>query len=101
MKKYVLGADIGGTVHREVMEETGVKIQNLRYYKSQPWAFSQSILSGFFAELSGEEKIHLDTHELSLARWVSRDELEECGPKTGVSLTSEMIEYFRTHPEEF
>lgn len=96
-----VGETIEETVHREVMEETGVKIQNLRYYKSQPWAFSQSILSGFFAELSGEEKIHLDTHELSLARWVSRDELEECGPETGVSLTSEMIEYFRTHPEEF
>lgn len=96
-----VGETIEETVHREVMEETGVKIKNLRYYKSQPWAFSQSLLSGFFAELSGKEQIHLDTHELSQAKWVRRDELREYRQETGVSLTGEMIEYFRTHPEKF
>lgn len=96
-----VGETIEETVHREVMEETGVKVKNLRYYKSQPWAFSQSLLSGFFAELSGEEKIRLDTNELCQAEWVSRDVLQEYRQETEVSLTGEMIEYFRTHPEEF
>ena len=96
-----VGETIEETVHREVMEETGVKIKNLRYYKSQPWAFSQSLLSGFFAELSGEDKIRLDTHELCQAKWVSRDQLQEYRQETEVSLTGEMIEYFRTHPENF
>ena len=35
-----IGETIEETVHREVMEEIGVKVKNLRYYKSQPWSFS-------------------------------------------------------------
>ena len=38
------------TVHREVMEEVGLKVKNLRYYKSQPWSFSGTLLFGFTSE---------------------------------------------------
>lgn len=81
------------TVAREVMEEVGLKVKNIKYYKSQPWAFSGSLLMGFFCELDGSEEIRLDTSELAEAGWYSRDEitLED----DHVSLTREMILYFK------
>ncbi len=99
-KKYALvagyneiGETIEGTVHREVMEEVGLKVKNLHYYKSQPWPFTDTLLMGFFAEIDGSDKITLDETELAEARWFHRDEL----PPTDntVSLTNEMIEFFR------
>ena len=75
-KKYALiagfaeiGETIEETVQREVMEEVGLKVKNLRYYKSQPWSFSDTLLFGFFAELDGSAEITLDEEELALAEW--------------------------------
>lgn len=96
-----VGETIEETVHREVLEETGVRVKDLKYYKSQPWASSQSLLSGFFAKLDGDEHIHIDKHELSMAKWVKREDLKELNPEKDISLTAEMIEYFRIHPEAF
>lgn len=53
------GETIEQTVRREVMEEVGLKVKNLKYYKSQPWGLSGSLLSGFFCELDGDDKITL------------------------------------------
>ena len=47
------GETIEETVHREVMEEVGLKVKNPTYYKSQPWSFSGTLLMGFFCELDG------------------------------------------------
>ena len=55
------------TVAREVMEEVGLKVKNIRYYKSQPWAFSDTILMGFYCDLDGSDEIRLDEEELALA----------------------------------
>lgn len=44
-----IGETIEETVHREVMEEVGLKVKNLRYYKSQPWSFSGTLLLDFSA----------------------------------------------------
>ena len=81
------------TVAREVMEEVGLKVKNIRYYKSQPWAFSGSLLMGFFCDLDGSDQIKLDTSELAEAGWYSRDEitLEDAH----ISLTREMIMHFK------
>ena len=81
------------TVAREVMEEVGLKVKNIRYYKSQPWAFSGSLLMGFFCDLDGSDQIKLDTSELAEAGWYSRDEitLED----DHISLTREMIMHFK------
>lgn len=81
------------TVAREVMEEVGLKVKNIRYYKSQPWAFSGSLLMGFFCDLDGSDQIKLDTSELAEAGWYSRDEitLED----DHISLTREMIIHFK------
>lgn len=55
-----IGETLEETVAREVMEETGVKVKNIRYYKSQPWGIAQDILVGFFCEAEGEGTIRMD-----------------------------------------
>ena len=67
-------------VRREVMEEVGLKVKNIRYYKSQPWAFSDTVMIGFTAELDGDDTIRLQEEELSEAGWYTRDQVEEYSP---------------------
>jgi hypothetical protein len=78
---------------REVMEETGVEVTNIRYYKSQPWALAQDILAGFFCEVDGDDTIRMDEGELKYAEWVSRSEIEL--QPSDYSLTNEMMRMFR------
>lgn len=87
-----IGETVEETVQREVMEEVGLKVKNIRYYKSQPWSFSGTLLMGFFADLDGDDHIHLDENELSVAEWHSREEVPE---DDGISLTREMMQVFR------
>ena len=88
-----VGECLEDTVRREVMEETGVKVKNIRYYKSQPWGFSSSMLAGFYADLDGSPEITVDGIELSEARWVPREEIPP--QDVGVALTAEMIDAFK------
>ena len=99
-KKYALlagfnetGESIEETVRREVMEEVGLKVKNLRYYKSQPWGFDQNLLLGYFCELDGERDIVLDTGELATAEWVHYSDVPE--DPEGLSLTREMMSVFQ------
>ncbi len=88
-----IGERAEDTVHREVMEEAGVKVKNLRYFGSQPWGFASNLLLGFFCELDGDDHIVMDTEELQFAQWVHRDDLQE---QTNLaSMTATMIELFR------
>lgn len=89
-----IGESFEETVKREVMEEVGLKVKNITYYKSQPWSFSDTILAGFFCQLDGSAEYHMDTEELSVAEWISRDQIPD--RSRDISLTSEMIEAFRT-----
>ncbi len=88
-----IGETVEETVKREVMEEVGLQVKNLRYYKSQPWAFSDTLLLGFFAEVEGSDRITLDQEELALAEWFDRENIP--ATESDISLTSEMIEHFR------
>lgn len=90
-----IGESVEETVRREVMEEVGLHVKNLRYYKSQPWAFSDTLLMGFFAEVEGDTHIVLDENELAVAKWFPRQEIP--ANESDISLTSEMIEYFRNN----
>lgn len=88
-----IGESLEDTVRREVWEEVGLHVKNIRYYNNQPWGFSQSMLVGFFADLDGSSKITLDLRELSDAVWMERQNLPE--GKSSFSLTAKMIETFR------
>ena len=72
-----IGETFEDTVRREVMEEVGLKVKNIRYYKSQPWAFSDTEMIGYFAELDGDDAITLQEDELSEAGWFHRSEIPD------------------------
>ncbi|MBO5123029.1 MAG: NAD(+) diphosphatase [Oscillospiraceae bacterium] len=92
-----IGETLEDTVRREVMEEVGVKVKNLRYYKNQPWSFTDTLLCGFYCDLDGDDTVTLDTSELKEAHWLSREELPP--RQNEASLTAEMMERFRLGEE--
>ena len=79
-------------VAREVMEEVGLKVKNIRYYKSQPWGIAGNLLMGFYCDLDGDDTIRIDETELSEAGWYDRYDLP--AKDDGISLTREMIRVF-------
>ena len=93
-----IGETAEETVQREVFEETGVHVKNIRYWATQPWGIDTDLLLGYFAELDGSADITMDREELSLAGWYRRDELSI--PADDVSLTNDMIRAFieNRHP---
>ncbi len=90
-----VGETLEDTVRREVMEEVGLKVKNIRYFKSQPWSFTDSLLTGFFCEVDGDTKITLDTNELSEALWLERSEIPDESADPTVSLTGTMMYTFK------
>ena len=92
-----IGETVEQTVHREVMEEVGLQVKNLRYYKSQPWGVDGNVLLGFFCDLDGSDEIQIDEKELSMAAWYPRDALP--AKDDGISLTREMIRLFEEGKE--
>ena len=88
-----IGETLEECVAREVMEETGLRVRNCRYYKSQPWGMAQDLLMGFFCEADGDDTIRMDTGELKSACWCRPDEIE-LQPQQH-SLTNEMMKLFR------
>lgn len=88
-----IGENLEEAMKREVMEEVGLKVRELRYYGSQPWGLSDSIIAGFFAYLDGTDEFKIDETELEDAAWLTRDELPPI--VDDVSITAAMIEDFR------
>ncbi len=75
------------------MEETGLEVGDIKYYKSQPWGISGGLLMGFWCRVKGDRRVRFTDGELAEARWMSREEL--AGHDYGdISLTSEMIMVF-------
>ena len=93
-----IGETIEECVHREVFEETGLKVKNLRFYKSQPWSFTDTLLFGFFCDLDGDdETVHVDPTELKEGHWMTREEMPDRSGNP--SLTAEMQNIFRLGKE--
>jgi NAD+ diphosphatase len=68
------GETIEEAVRREVREETGISVAEVRYHSSQPWPFPSSLMIGCTAEATSEE-VRVDAAELEDARWFSLDEV--------------------------
>ena len=96
-----IGETIEETVHREVMEEVGLKVKNLRYYKSQPWSFTDTLLMGFFCQADRkksdehEPELTIDHEELASGEWVEREQIPDYGEH--LSLTHEMMMQFKRY----
>ena len=87
------GETFEDTVRREIYEEVGLKVKNIRYYKSQPWSLSSSLLMGFYCDLDGSDHITLEEDELSEAEWFEREDIPY--DEYDVSLTREMMIQFK------
>jgi NAD+ diphosphatase len=74
------GESLEQAVIREVFEEVGVVVDEAVYQGSQPWPFPSSLMVGFHAHASTSE-IKIDPDEIAEARWLSRDELIDCGKR--------------------
>ena len=68
------GESLEQALEREVFEEVGVKVKNIRYFNSQPWPFPASLMLGFFAEAIDED-MNIDYNEIEDAHWFSIEEL--------------------------
>ncbi len=87
-----IGETLEETVAREVMEEAGIKVKNIRYYKSQPWGMAQDLLVGFYCEADGDTTIKMDDNELRYAAWTKREDIVL--QPNDLSLTNEMMKMF-------
>lgn len=88
-----IGETFEETVAREVLEEAGVHVKNIRYYKSQPWGIAADILAGFYCDVDGDDTITMDGSELKYADWVYRDDIVLQPDES--SLTNEMMRRFK------
>lgn len=85
------GESLEDCVRREVKEEAGVELKNIRYFGSQPWPFPNSLMVGFTAEYAGGEVV-MDGKEIVDARWFTADHLPTIPDK--ISIARKLIDWF-------
>jgi len=85
------GETLEEAVAREVLEECGIQVKNIRYFGSQPWPFPHSLMIGFTAKYAGGE-ITIDGEEIMDAGWFSVDNLPQVPDK--ISIARKLIDWF-------
>lgn len=85
------GETLEETIHREIEEEVGIQVRNIRYFGSQPWPFPDSLMIGFTAEYAGGE-ITIDDTEIGEAGWFALDQLPTLPGK--ISIARRLIDSF-------
>lgn len=85
------GENLEAAVRREVMEESGISVKNVRYFGSQPWPFPDSLMIGFTAEYESGE-IRTDGQEIVEAGWFRADNLPQIPGK--LSIARQLIDWF-------
>lgn len=80
------------TVAREVREEVGIEIENIRYIESQSWPFPSQLMLGFFADYKSGE-LQIDPEEIAEAAWFNAESLPVI-PAAGISVAGRLIELF-------
>jgi NAD+ diphosphatase len=83
------GETLEQAVHREVFEEVGIKVKNLKYFGSQPWPFPHSLMMGYTAEYAGGE-ITICEDEILAADWFTLETMPETPPT--LSISGQLIE---------
>ena len=83
------GESIEDALHREVEEEVGIRVANLRYFSSQSWPFPHSLMIAFTAEYSSG-KLMPNGHEIAEASWFIADHLPHLPPR--ISIARALIE---------
>ena len=78
-------------MRREVYEEVALRVKNIRYFGSQSWPFSNSLMIGFTSEYDSGE-IRIDEHEIREATWFAADNLPEL-PGWG-SIARQLVDFF-------
>jgi NAD+ diphosphatase len=86
------GESLEETVHREIREEVGVEVTDVRYFGSQPWPFPHSLMVGFIARWKSGE-IRIDDHEIEDARWFTPEALPPALPSP-MSIARRLVEDF-------
>jgi NAD+ diphosphatase len=85
------GENLEECVRREIREEVGIDVKNIRYFGSQPWPFPDSLMIAFTAEYSGGE-IKVDNSEILDAGWFLADNLPSIPPK--ISIARKLIDWY-------
>lgn len=87
------GETLEACVAREVEEEVGILVENIRYFGSQPWPFPDSLMVGFVADYAGGE-IQVDDAEITEADWFTPEDLPRIPPR--ISIARQLIDWFAT-----